>query len=180
MKALLVIDMQKGSFKPYSHRYDTLGKVERINALTTFFRKNNHPVIFIQHDGSIENWLIPGTEDWEMLPELIHQPEDICVSKTANDSFYNSTLQDVLTSLNISELYITGCATDFCVDSTVKAALSRDYKVIIVEDAHTTASRPFADAPTLINHYNWVWSDMSPTKHKMTVVHSKDIIQGKA
>jgi nicotinamidase-related amidase len=146
MKALLVIDMQKGSFKPYTYRHDTLGKVERINALTTFFRKNNYPVIFIQHDGSIENWLIPGTEDWEMLPELIHQPEDICVSKTANDSFYNSTLQDVLTSLNISELYITGCATDFCVDSTVKAALSRDYKVIIVEDAHTTASRPFADA----------------------------------
>ena len=87
MKALLVIDMQKGSFKPYPYRHDTLGTVERINKLTSAFRENNFPVIFIQHDGTIENWLLPGTEDWELLPELIRLPSDICVSKTANDSF---------------------------------------------------------------------------------------------
>lgn len=31
MKALLIIDMQIGSFKPYALRYDTLGVIERIN-----------------------------------------------------------------------------------------------------------------------------------------------------
>jgi nicotinamidase-related amidase len=102
-------------------------------------------------------------------------PGDILVSKTANDSFYQSNLSEMLLENNVSELFITGCATDFCVDTTIKSALSKDFKVTIVEDGHTTASRPFADAQTLINHYNWVWSDMSPTKHKLSVVKSGNI-----
>jgi nicotinamidase-related amidase len=176
MKALLVIDMQKGSFNPYSIRHNTLGTVDKINALATTFRRNNYPVIFIQHDGTKENCFLPNSQDWELLPELIKLPNDISVNKTANDSFYESALAEILSQKNISEIFITGCATDFCVDSTVKSALSKDYKVTIVADAHTTASRPFVDAPTLIKHYNWVWSEMSPTKHKLSVVRAGDTI----
>ncbi len=175
MKALFVIDMQKGSFKPYSLRHDTLGTVERINTLAAIFRKKNYPVIFIQHDGAKENCFFPNSEDWKLLPELNLLPNDIIVSKTANDSFYNSALSKILFENNISDIFITGCATDFCIDTTVKSALSKDYKVTIVEDGHTTASRPFIDAQNVINHYNWVWSDMSPTKYKLSVVKTESI-----
>ena len=167
--------MQKGSFKPYSLRHDTLGTINRINSLALSFRQNNYPVFFIQHDGSKENCFIPNSEDWEILSEIIHLPNDILISKTANDSFYNSTLSEILLKNNVSEIFISGCATDFCVDATIKSALSKDFKVTILEDAHTTASRPFADAQTLIKHYNWVWSEMSPTKHKLSVIKTEDI-----
>ncbi|MES2478887.1 MAG: cysteine hydrolase family protein [Bacteroidota bacterium] len=176
MKALLVIDMQKGSFKPYSLRHDTLGTVDRINRLAAHFRENNYPVIFIQHDGTKENCFFPDSEDWKLLPELMIMPNDILVSKTANDSFYNSALSEMLLEHHITELFITGCATDFCVDTTVKSALSRDYKVTIVADGHTTASRPFVDAQNVISHYNWVWADMSPTKYKLSVMKTNDIL----
>ncbi|HEX8331076.1 MAG TPA: cysteine hydrolase family protein [Segetibacter sp.] len=175
MKALLIIDMQKGSFKPYSLRHDTLGTINRINSLSGYFRDNHYPVIFIQHDGTKEKSFFPNSEDWEILPELVRLPNDITISKTANDSFYKTSLQSILSENNISELYITGCATDFCVDTTVKSALGRDYKVTIIEDGHTTASRPYIDAKTVINHYNWLWGDMSPTKHKITVAKTNDI-----
>lgn len=175
MKALLIIDMQKGSFKPYSLRHDTLGTIDRINFLAEYFRANNYPVIFIQHHGTKENCFLPNSEDWEIIPELVRLPNDIAVSKTANDSFYKSSLQSILSKNNISELFITGCATDFCVDTTLKSALSRDYKVTVIEDGHTTASRPYIDAQTVINHYNWLWSDMSPTKHKLAVVKTIDV-----
>ncbi len=175
MKALLIIDMQKGSFKPYSLRHDTLGTVDRINSLAAAFRQKSYPVIFIQHDGTKENCFFPNSEDWELLPELIRLPNDISVNKTANDSFYNSALSEILLKNNISEIFVTGCATDFCIDTTIKSALSKDFKVIIIEDGHTTASRPFVDAQTLIKHYNWVWSDMSPTKHKLCVVKTENI-----
>jgi len=175
MKALLIIDMQKGSFKPYSLRYDTLGTIDRINSIAAHFRENHHPVIFIQHDGTKENCLIPDSEDWEILPELIRLPGDIIISKTANDSFYKTTLEETLSKHDITELFITGCATDFCVDTTIKSALSRDYKVTVIEDGHTTASRPHADAQTVINHYNWLWADMTPTQYKVSVVKACDI-----
>jgi len=69
MEALLIIDMQIGSFR-LSKRYDERGIVKRINQLADFFRKTKRPVIFIQHDGTKENYLHTGTEDWQILPEL--------------------------------------------------------------------------------------------------------------
>jgi nicotinamidase-related amidase len=43
-KALLVIDMQKGSFTPKTPRFDTNGVVNRINELTSIFRVLNFSV----------------------------------------------------------------------------------------------------------------------------------------
>lgn len=166
MKALLIIDMQKGSFKPYSARFNTLAIIGRINSIAKLFRTNNHPVIFVQHDGSKENNFYPNSADWEILPELDMLPNDIIISKTANDAFYNTKLLSTLSEMKITALFVTGCATDFCVDTTVKSALSKDFKVTVIGDGHTTASRPFMDAETVINYYNWLWNDMSPTKYK--------------
>ncbi|MGE8430273.1 MAG: isochorismatase family protein [Sphingobacterium sp.] len=95
MRVLLIIDMQKGSFRPYTLRHDTLAIVDRINQLSEQCRKNGDLVIFIQHDGTKENRFMPGTEDWSLLPELIRGPADISVSKTANDSFYQTELQSI-------------------------------------------------------------------------------------
>lgn len=173
MKAILIIDMQKGSFSPYSLRHDALRTVDRINFLAQQFRMKGYPVFFIQHDGTRENCFFRGTDDWEILPELIIHSSDILISKTANDSFYNTSLQNVLNEKDVTDLYIAGCATDFCIDATIKSALSKEYKVTVVADGHTTACRPHADAQTVINHYNWVWSDMSPTRYKMEVIKTE-------
>jgi len=177
MKALLIIDMQLGSFKPYTLRYDTMGVIKRINDLSRYFRGKNDKVIFIQHDGTKENDFLPGSADWELLPELNVASSDTIISKTANDSFYKTRLHETLAANNITELFITGCATDFCVDTTVKSAISKDYKVTVIEDGHTTASRPHINAETVIRYYNWLWADMAPTKHKIRVVNSADLVK---
>lgn len=169
--------MQSGSFRPYTLRHDTLGVVNRINALAEHFRAQNHKVIFIQHDGSKENVFLPGTEDWQILPELVQKPGDIFISKTANDAFYKTNLQATLEAHNIQELYITGCATDFCVDTTLKSALNKDYKITVIEDGHTTANRPYISAENLIQHHNWLWADMTPTQHKTRVLKTTTVLQ---
>lgn len=177
MKALLIIDMQIGSFKPYSIRYNTVQIINRINLLSEKFRSLGYPVLYIKHDGTKENYLLPDTHDFDLLPELVQGSSDITVIKEANDAFYNTKLQSVLNQKDIDELYICGCATDFCVDATVKSALTKDYKIYIASDAHTTANRPHADAPTLINHHNWLWNDLTPTRYKISVQTTKDIIE---
>ncbi len=55
IKALLIIDMQKGSFTAKTPRFDKDGVVKRVNALIQIFRDADKPIIFIQHDGSKEN-----------------------------------------------------------------------------------------------------------------------------
>ncbi len=62
--ALLVIDMQKGSFTPETPRFDTEGVVSRINQLAAMFRAQNLPVIYIQHDGTGSGFFEKNTTEW--------------------------------------------------------------------------------------------------------------------
>src|ERR1043166_2912647 len=177
MRALLIIDMQIGSFRPYTLRHDAMGVIGRINILSDYFRAHRDKVIFIQHDGTKENGFIPDTEDWQILPELIRHSNDIIIAKTANDAFYKTELQAVLAKHDITELFFTGCATDFCIDATIKSAVSRDYRVTVIEDGHTTADRPHLTALAAIQHYNWLWADMTPTNYKIQVRKTSDLLK---
>ena len=85
-------------------------------------------------------------------------------------------MHHTLAKSNITEIFVTGCATDFCIDATVKSAVSRDYEVTVVEDAHTTADRPHLTAPKVIEHYNWLWREMTPTNFKIQVIRTKDLL----
>ena len=166
-KALLIIDMQKGSFTPATPRYDSQAVVERINKLAALFRNLRLPVIYIQHDGTGSGEFEKNQPDWEILDELEVKQSDIRIDKTANDCFYCSDLQSALEKNNSGELIITGCATDFCVESTVQSALAKNYNVTVVADGHTTGNRPHLSAEKVIEHYNWVWNNMIPTKGKI-------------
>lgn len=168
--ALLVIDMQKGSFTPATPRYDTDGVVNRINTLASALRAEGRPVVFIQHDGSQQNDFLPGSLSWELLDELDVKPADLRISKTANDCFYESALAQKLADSASRHLLISGCATDFCVAATVQSALARNYEVTVIGDAHTTADRPHLPAEKIIEHYNWVWQNMLPTKGRLSVI----------
>ena len=176
MHALLIIDMQTGSFTE-APRYNAAEVVANINELSAKFREQNKPVIYIQHDGTAEGCFFPGTEEWSLLPALHVQPSDIIVSKTANDCFYHSSLEKILQEHGADELIVAGCATDFCVDSTIRAALSKDYNITVVADAHTTANRPHATADVIIAHHNYVWANMIPTKGRIWVLPLQDVIK---
>ena len=179
-KALLIIDMQKGSFTPETPRFDTTGVVERINALAETFRARRLPVVFIQHTGTKMNEFLPNTEEWELLDDLQVAPTDLVIEKSANDSFYASNLQKRLSEHGATELVMTGCATDFCVESTIQSALAKDYHVTIAKDGHTTGARPHMEAERVIEHYNWVWRNMIPTRGEVTVESSAMIINALA
>lgn len=175
-KALVIVDMQVGSFTPKTPRYESDRVIEKINRLSSKFRSNGDYVIFIRHDGTKEGYFYPGSDDWQILPALNQQTEDIYIEKTINDSFYHSELQSTLLKLEVNDLYFVGCATDFCFDTTVKSALGKDYNITIVKDGHTTADRPFVNAKTLIDHYNWLWSDLTPAAYPIKVVPCHEII----
>lgn len=172
-KALLIIDMQLGSFSlyPYNSRYNTLNIIKKINLLSHYFRNQGDLVIFTQEDN-------PQFEinDFNLLPELDQKPSDVYLLKKVNEAFYHTKLTEILEKHGVKELYLCGIATDFCIDATLKSALSKDYRVFVVADAHTTSSNPFFEADKLIEYYNWLWERLSPTLYAVTVSHTKDII----
>lgn len=173
-KALLVIDMQLGSFSPYPYddRYNTLEVIEKINLLTDYFRSHGYLVIFTQEENPEFD-----VNDFKLLPELNQKPTDIHLLKKVNEAFYHTALTETLKKYNTEELYLCGIATDFCIDATLKSALSKDYKVYVASDAHTTSSNPFFEAYQIIEYYNWLWPNLSPTKYAVKVCSTNDILK---
>ena len=147
--ALIVIDMQVGSFTPRSSRHDAAGLVERLNRLVSQTRERAGLVLFVQHDGPPGDPHHPSGKGWHLLPELVVRDSDVIVRKKSCDSFLDTDLERVLRDADIRDVIITGCATDYCVDTTVRSALAKGYKTTTPSDGHTTStSRPHLSAET--------------------------------
>jgi nicotinamidase-related amidase len=172
--ALLVIDMQVGLFEVDPPRHDADGVIRRVNEIAKAVRTTGGIVIFIQHedDGS----LTPGSEGWEILPSLERVDTDLLLRKQACDSFYETELPDVLEKHGAQEIIITGCATDFCVDTTIRAAASRNYEVVVVKDGHTTKDRSHLDAKSNIVHHNWMWENLILPRNEVKVLPVSSVI----
>jgi len=56
-------------------------------------------------------------------------------SKNKADAFSNPDLATFLSQQNINELIVTGVFVEGCVSATVYGALTRSFKVIVVNDA---------------------------------------------
>jgi nicotinamidase-related amidase len=156
---LIVVDMQVGLLDGLP-KHDLSGVIQRINALAAMVRQKGGLVVWIRHCGKAGDGFEPGSKGWAFLPELVREPGDVVVEKTLNDAFAGTVLHDTLQRHAPDRVLIAGWATDSCVDSTVRSAISRDYNVVVVSDGHTLSDRPHLDAPTVIRHHHWVWSDL--------------------
>jgi nicotinamidase-related amidase len=157
--ALVIIDMQEGSFTPRTARHDTAGLVDRLNRLAEAVRLAGGAVVFVQHDGPVGDPHHPDQPGWRLLPELDAREGDLFIRKTACDSFLGTPLEATLQSHAIQRLIVTGCATDYCVDTTVRSALARGYATVAPADGHTTSNRPHFTAQQIIAHHNSIWAD---------------------
>lgn len=175
MIALLVIDMQVGLFEGEPPRHDAGGVVQRINEIANSVRAVDGIVIFIQHED--KRGFAPGTKGWEILPTLDRNDTDLLVGKQACDAFYLTRLPDLLKKHGVVQLIMTGCATDFCVDTTIRAAASRDYEVMVASDAHTTRDRPHLDAESIIDHHNWMWENLILPESEVKVLPTANIVE---
>jgi nicotinamidase-related amidase len=171
---MLVVDMQQGLFDQ-APRFDAGGVVDRINRLTDRVHAANGTVLFIQHDGPKGDSLEPGTCGWEILGTLNRSDKDPVIRKTACDAFLGTGLADTLNRLKATTLIITGCATDFCVDTTLRSATSRGFDVLVPTDCHTTADRPHLDAETIIVHHNFMWENLILPGHPVKALPARDI-----
>jgi nicotinamidase-related amidase len=175
MDALIVVDMQAGLLngKP---KHDLPGVIERINRLAAKVRERSGVVIFVQHCSGAEDDFVPGTPGWALLPELHRAAADIVVRKSLNDPFAGTDLAARLQAIAPDRVLVAGWATDFCVDATVRSAVSHHYDVVVVTDGHTLNDRPHLDAVSVIRHHNWIWSHLITTR-SITLARADELLR---
>ena len=166
--ALLIIDVQVGIIDGLG-AYRGREVVSQISNLRSEARAASLPVIFVQHDGEKGHPLEVGIRGWEIHPEIPPQEDDLIIRKRASDSFFETTLQRELELRGIKHLIITGCMTEYCVDTTSRRAVSLGYDVTLVSDAHTTVDNKLLTAAQVIAHHNALLDGFDAGSHAITV-----------
>ncbi|RCV52909.1 cysteine hydrolase family protein [Marinitenerispora sediminis] len=85
-------------------------------------------------DGSVGRILVRGTWNTEIVPELAPEPGDTVLSKTRFSGFHATGLDAALRRLGVRDLLVTGCTTSVCLESTVRDAMFRDYRPLVLAD----------------------------------------------
>ncbi len=155
-RALVIIDVQANLFdEPRAFRIDEVAALLGRKAAEA--RAAGAPVIFIQHEEPDCQWQ-RDTPGWQFHPALAPRHGDTVVAKSFCDGFRATDLAATLDRLGVDEIVVGGYASDFCVDTTVRAAASRGLPTTVIADGHTTSDRPHLPAADVVRHHTWVWS----------------------
>lgn len=170
--AVVVIDVQN-DVVARAHQRDEV--IANINEVVARARQSGTPVIWVQHN---DEGLPYGTDSWQIVPELVPDPDEVIVHKQFRDSFVDTELEAELERRNIGRLVITGSQTDFCVRWTLHGAEARGYDTVLVGDAHTTDAESPAGIPTgaeIIAHTNAIWATQTRPSGSTAVLAAADV-----
>lgn len=173
--ALLVIDVQNGLIAGKKPAYRSAEVLANIQVLVSNARTAGVPVIYIQHAGDEGSILEVGSEGWQIHPLIAPTSEETIISKRASDSFYQTSLKETLDSQNIQALIITGCKTEYCVDTTSRRATSQGYDVILVADAHTTTDSDLLKAEQMVPYHTNILDDFGNDEHAIVIKKTAEI-----
>jgi nicotinamidase-related amidase len=98
-------------------------------------RTRGNPRLAIGDRGPMGRILIDGEPGSDFVDELRPLPGELVISKPGKDAFYNTELDAHLVARGITHVIVTGCTTEVCVQSTMRAANDRGYDCLLVEDA---------------------------------------------
>jgi nicotinamidase-related amidase len=160
--ALLVIDVQNGVVAG-AHERDAV--VANVGSLVEKARQEHVPVA-------------RGSDEWQIVPELTPGDAEPLVEKHYGDSFEATSLETVLSGLDVGRLVVVGAQTDACVRSTLHGALVRGYDATLVSDAHTTEDLSAWGAPPpdkVIAHTNLYWTNEAAPGRTAGTVETKEV-----
>jgi ureidoacrylate peracid hydrolase len=113
-------------------------------------------------DGAPSRILIRDTWNTDIVDSLRPRDDDVVVYKNRYSGFYNTDLDNQLKAREVDTLIVVGATTSVCVESTVRDAMFRDYRCLVVEDCTaepiaSDASRTNQDASLTVLELLFGW-----------------------
>ncbi len=139
-EALLVIDVQNEYFTGKLPITFPHGSIVNILQAMDAAHAARMPVVVIQHANRASGaaTFVPGTQGWELYPDVKKRLHDVLIEKALPGSFTGTTLEAWLKERNIDTVTIAGYMTQMCCDTTARQAFHRGYTVKFLSDATGT------------------------------------------
>lgn len=165
--AVIVVDMQNDFVHPdgalrVEAATQTLAPIQR---LLDRAREAGVRVVYTQdtHFAGDPEWNIwpphcrHGAWGWQIVDELAPRPDDLVVTKSRYDAFYDTSLDHYLSRVwKVQHLVIVGTVTSICVLHTAASAGLRWYHVVVPADG-VSALTTFDQAAAL-RQISWLYT----------------------
>lgn len=147
--SLIVIDVQRYFFERGADAFleESPTVLPNILKLIDAFGNARLPVIFTRHahkrgsdTGQMGRWWdgkLPweGSKEAEIIGDIVPKPGEIVITKTRYSAFEGTSLEKELKSRGVQTLVACGVMTNLCVETTVRHAFMKDFRIIVISDA---------------------------------------------
>jgi nicotinamidase-related amidase len=141
--ALLVVDMVRDFVEGPFAGPGAAALVPRVRRAVERARDLDIPVVFVCDGHAPDDpefrvfapHALAGTPGAEIVAELAPRPGEYVVRKRRYSGFYQTELGDLLRTLDVDTLVLTGLQTDCCVAHTAADGFFRGFRIVILEDA---------------------------------------------
>lgn len=152
--ALLIIDMQQGLFRGPVSPCSADAVLANIRLLIAKARQAQALIFFARHIGPDDTPFSEKGPLTQLIPELDVKAQDVVFTKRYPSCFWDTELQRELNQRGIKQLVIAWMKTEFCVDTTCRAAPELGFRTVLISDAHTTMDNAHLFANDIIAHHN--------------------------
>lgn len=154
---LLIVDVQKALIEGKPYNIEEV--IANIQALIAKARESQVEVVYVRHDGGKEDELEKNTPGFEIYHEVAPLEGEQIFDKIYNSAFKETGLHKYLQDKNIKKIVLCGLQTEYCVDTTCKAAFELGYRIIIPHNSTTTFDNDLLKGHEIVKYFEEkIWS----------------------
>lgn len=145
---LILVDFQNDYFSGGKMELvETEKAAANAQRLLNMFRKENLPIVHIQHVSTRPGatFFIPETNGAEINEMVAPTESEKVVVKNYPNSFRGTSLLEILKDREISDVVICGAMSHMCIDATTRAAFDLGFNCVVAEDACATKDLIFKE-----------------------------------
>lgn len=154
MYALLILDMQVGLVHGPDKPWGSEALLDTLNRLMRSARETGAPIFLARHIGPAGSPIEPGSPLTELVQELQLRGDEVIFEKKRPNAFAQTELAGQLRERGCEGIVVTGMKTQYCVDSTCRAARDYGFDAVLIADGHTCSDTPTLKAEVIVAHHN--------------------------
>lgn len=144
--ALIIVDLQNDYFKGGKWPLEGTEKAaENAAKLLERYREKELPVIHVRHENQTNEarFFHPNSTGAKIHQSVLNTGNEPVVVKHQINSFKDTNLKEILDTINIKNILISGAMSHMCIDSLTRAANDFGYNCTVVHDACATLELEF-------------------------------------